>query len=720
MKKFFLTLGAATLALSSFAATRVLYEQNFETAVDAAATGWEFGGTSMTIASDEFGKFLELSLGNINGRTGVVNWGEEIFLKDGQPILEDGTYTLTFDFCLQAGSNNQYNGCLTIFTNHKGVTNQPYRNPWSPAGYWQNYLFDMSQVVDMPSQFAINGGTIVTEGEDGTKTYAIDYSDPSTLEIGAWYTVTLDVNVNDRTVEWSMNTLAGDIVKSGTLEVPETDVNGDAISMYAEGMWAMLARYNSIYRIDNIKIYFESSSDYANDPVVALTGIGKTADDELNLNLRTYTITFLDGETLHIIGTNGDTEEVEYADCEGQYQYTTTTSGTLTAWTTCGEAESEKVVTEVDCTPVKLPAVTATISSVGEGYEKSYTLTVSNTETPLQPTIFISYEFKGESGETISSTDEASGCIVSVKEPGTLTVTSQAFGYEATEATVKNNVQFETKKAWDFARMAKEEIVACGFPAEFTVLNTGNMSGFNSWSGRKRLYYNLEGSESVNDEGKTVYTAVYPFGFIAEDNTTNVIEYSVIDRSAIATTAKGDYFEGLTIFPDRGKVAEGGLPNVGMIYRVGLYNDQTTNNNNNVVVNDLDKTDFVVVNYINNYGGNSNHPVVATDEDYYAVLAGDNAVYSVAKDGVEIMEGEGDAATGTGLYSVTHALYRIDTAITKITVFKQVGGGSAVEEINAAEIEGDGYYYTIDGIRLSEPTRPGLYIHNGKKIIIKK
>lgn len=43
---------------------------------------------------------------------------------------------------------------------------------------------------------------------------------------------------------------------------------------------------------------------------------------------------------------------------------------------------------------------------------------------------------------------------------------------------------------------------------------------------------------------------------------------------------------------------------------------------------------------------------------------------------------------------------------------------TGVEEIAIESVE-DPYYYSIDGVRIAEPTRPGLYIHNGKKIIIK-
>ncbi len=37
--------------------------------------------------------------------------------------------------------------------------------------------------------------------------------------------------------------------------------------------------------------------------------------------------------------------------------------------------------------------------------------------------------------------------------------------------------------------------------------------------------------------------------------------------------------------------------------------------------------------------------------------------------------------------------------------------------IDAAE--GDDVWYTIQGIRVAEPSAPGVYIHNGKKVLVK-
>ena len=44
--------------------------------------------------------------------------------------------------------------------------------------------------------------------------------------------------------------------------------------------------------------------------------------------------------------------------------------------------------------------------------------------------------------------------------------------------------------------------------------------------------------------------------------------------------------------------------------------------------------------------------------------------------------------------------------------------GTAVDEIMAAG-QDNGAWYTIDGRRVAAPTQRGIYIHNGKKYIVK-
>lgn len=713
MKKILLTMAATAMCATSFAGTRVLYSQTFDQADDAAATGWTYGGGSMTIASDEWGKFLELSLGQNNGRSGQVTWGKEIFYdaEGNSYIGEDGKYQMQFDFSIKTMSNNQYNSEITVFTNHAPIANNTYRTPWSkPLGPWDNFVFDLSQcntAADADMLATINAPLKATTADDGTVTYSIDTAESYTLPTGSWFTVKLDVDVNTREVEYTVTDLSGTELTSGTMTVPEKNVaaaeDEEPISMLAEGIFVLTARYQTTMDFDNISISVETIGDVANPPKLALTRLGKNADDELDLKLRAYTINFLESETLHLIGTDGAETTVEWSECDGAYIYETTTSGTLKAWTTSGEATSEIVTETVDCTPVALPAATATISSVAAGYGKSYTLTISNAEVPLQPTIFLDYKFVGTSGKEISGEDVASGYVVTVDEEGVLYVTSKAFGYQQTEMSVKNNIEFAVKNTYDFARLTQEEAKAVGFTT-WQVLNSGSTSGFSNWTARKRLYYQLAGSEHENEEGTIVYDNVYPFGFISEDNTENVINYSEIgvEGDDLGINVAGyELFPGIRVYAGH---------NVTLLEHIGVINNATSGGNNkNIEVLGLDETDFVVANTIGSYGSNSKHPICKDNAEYYAQLAGDDNVYSVAAVGTL------DETTNT--YTVTVPVYRIDTACTKVTVFKQLG--DAVEGIEAEEVAGDNYYYTIDGIRLDQPNRPGLYIHNGKKIIVK-
>lgn len=670
-------------------ARRYLYEQTFDYVWqnnhNIDEINWSFGGSSMSIESDQWGKFLCLSLGQSNGRSGQTTWGTDIFFNEGESLLEDGTYSLQFEFCIARGSTNQYNSEFTVFTNHAPLINQCYRTPWNPVTCWDNYIFDMSQVKDKPYQFAVNGSTVETVGSDGTVTYSIDYSDPTSFEPGEWYRVNLYVDTVSREVEYSVGTLDGTNVKSGSLIVPATNVNGEEIGMLAEGLFVMMARYMSEYYIDNIKIFTEMSEEFANAPTIGLFSIGQTSDEQLNLNERQYAIHFHEGETLHLVGTNGEETVVEYAECDGKWIYETNKSGVLKAWTTFGTASSKVVEMYVECTPVVLPDASATVTSVSDGFGKTYTLSVSNVDVPLHPYIFINYEFNGINGEYIKEEGMASGVTLTVTQPGTLNITTEAFGYESKTVTILNNSEYGVKKVWDFARMSENEIRNAGFPS-FSILNSPNTSGFNSWTARKRLYYYLSGSEHMDDEGNIVYDAIYPFGFISEDNTTNVIKYSVIENESKEgkDAVRDEIFEGLTIFP---KKKNAGHPNVGIMYHIGLYNDQTINNNNSIIVHDLDEEDIVILNQISSYGANSSHPVVFTDEEYYAALAGENVIYKANDYGVLDEQ--------TGKYDVDCSLYRIDTACTKITVFKHLRTIS-IEGLNPGEsFAYDGIWYTV-------------------------
>ena len=50
----------------------------------------------------------------------------------------------------------------------------------------------------------------------------------------------------------------------------------------------------------------------------------------------------------------------------------------------------------------------------------------------------------------------------------------------------------------------------------------------------------------------------------------------------------------------------------------------------------------------------------------------------------------------------------------------EVGGNTTrIDSIGTATIEGDDAWYTLSGVRVAQPVQKGIYIRNGKKIIVK-
>jgi len=661
-----LTLGAATAS----AGTKVFYQQNFETVSEAADAGWTSpslpGG--MSITSDDYGKYFQFSVGGNNGRSTYAQWGSDIY-GESAPT----TYTMVFDFCMATAPNNQYSSNIAVFTDQAPKTNSNY------ASNYSNYLIDLTMTTDANTWY-LNG--------DDTNTL--------TLTAATWYKVTLNVDATARTVDYEIITLTGENVTSGTRTVAE------GVSMYAEGLHLLASRYQSVFQIDNIKISAEIEGDFASDPTVALTRLGKDADGNLNLNLRGYTITFNEGETLYVTGTDGATESISYTDCDGSYSYETSTSGTLTAWTVSGDATSNKVETTVDCSPCVLPTPTLTVSSVTEGYGKTYTVTIDNSNTPLSPQIFYTYTFTPEGGTASAESEEnTTGSSITVTEKGTITITTKAFGYQSAVTTVSNDVSYALKEKVDFARMDPSELTAKGY-TQIEDLNSATTSGESNWTARYRLYYWDAADYTVAEDGTESGTKVYPFGYTADGSAVIHRYQAAVDETTSAVPEDATTFGSVTLWSSRLIQWNQGI---------GVLQNSTGANYNTVTISNLSQDDVVVINTIDNYGGDSNHPVCSSAEEYYAQLKGTDAVMTAAKDGT--------LDETTGKYSIAYSLYRIQTALVYVSIYgptttgiSNIKSGNGASDVNAP-------YYTIGGVKVSKPTQKGIYIHNGKKLVVK-
>lgn len=693
------------MVLSAQAYTRILFQQTFEGMTDPTTEGWtkHDDNSGLEINSDEEGSFLKVYTKG-NDRASYLYWGDAIYTdKNGDSYLEDGKYTVSFDFNYQTAANNHYNTSMTVFSGEYTLASNGHQS-WNFTGETANWLFDLTQISD--TELNATMPQFIADKDSAGK---------AGLQLDNWYTAEIIVDTQAKTADYMVYPVVGSETPfQGSYQIAET------VDIMATGLNVLIARYAAVMLIDNVTVSCESEKAVANAPVIALSRIGTEMDDatgeysKVNLNMRAYTITFPEEHTLHVKGTNGQEETIEWSDVEGAYSYETTTSGTLEAWTTLEDATSDYVTIDVDCNPCKLPKAEAAISNVEVGYAKEYTLTANNSEVPLMPTIYLAYEFTAKDGTKLSGKNLSSGAKVNLPGQGELVVTTSALGYAENTMSVENNIEYKQKSKFDFARMPIADYEAMGFK-KIDDLRSDATSGENNWTARKRLFYYDSATEVVDPAtGEKSYTAVYPFGYDAAVETACIHRYQLsvddLDNGKDSTAMPGVIFWNSTF---NSKESSAPSP-VQLMEGIGIISNSTANNNRPVKFTGLKITDFLVVNYINNYGGNSVHPIVATAEEYYAQLGGENAVIS----GREAVP-EGEAADINKEYTYTYQLYRIDTAMNCATIY-ELKDPASVTSVSADQDNNDPYYYTIDGLRLLEPTHAGLYIHNGKKVYITK
>ena len=706
MKRFYLFLLATVAMLTTAnAGTMNLVKMDFESG-DPASLGWASANlpAGMTITGDEYGNFFQFSLGASNGRSCYNIWGSDVYTDK----LPTGVYHVEFEWCYNALANNQFGTEISLFSGEAPAANNAVLNAKD------NTLFSVTESADNHNLFFVNGDT--------EKTFSVDE--------GAWFKVLVDVDVNAHKLTYQVvDQLSGqEVYAEGTREFAE-----DA-DMLISGINIYNARYQSIVQIDNLMVQVITDYDIANVPSIALTGV---YNEE-----RTYTIKFDEEETLNIKGTDGTESTISFMDCNGEYKYTTTTSGTLEAWTTSGSATSEKVPVEIECVIIPLPEASIAITNADAGFAKDLTITVDNSEVATKPTIYISYEFKDEAGNVVASAeDKFSGEVVSVDTKGTLTVQTIAIGFGTTTSTYVNDSEFEVKNLIDFQHMTGDDLTAKGFEkAEDLDLASGG--GINTWTSGNRLYYRIETGET-DDDGNPTYTDYVVWG-ASENGYTPISRYKFYQskltqeaaHTILAPFYTWYYNDGVVassvVTDEDGNVtgnavdangAEGGSvnvqvwPGIGFVFG-GIQGDTETYdpagvgygnirvNNATLGVDGLTDDEFIIVSKIGGYGNTANHPIfpVGTDpETAKADYLADN------------IGGYAEVYKGTE----TFQLYRIDTAISRVTVLTPKGGTS-IQTVGMQTVsDKNAPVYNLNGVRISGALKKGVYIKQGKKFIVK-
>ena len=718
MKKLYLALVAlVAFATTASAGHKNLYKQDFETATSPAIAGWTSPNLAggMSIQSDADGTYFQFSLGNNNNRNAVLNFnygkGADETIYDGVDVKE---YTIKFVWGLKANPNNGGNAANSKnvqFSTELAVLNDRWNS--SSKGYFINNgqyagadslrIFSITQLKGAYAE----DNTYWADNTDVTN-YAFDFyingdqNNKVTLAENGWYEIAITVNTVTRNSSYEVYDMVADaVIAKGDYAIPAN------ASVWAKGLNVLLGRYNSIAQLDDIKVQAHTDTDIANDPTIALTGVDQKK--------RTYKIFFEDseGEILNVKGTEGNTIQ----EVKSPYEYTTETSGTLEAWTELGRGESNHVKVDVVAEVIKLPAAAIDITKVNAGYVKTLKMTVDNSEVPTQPQITLTWEY---SNGDKSTGEVLSGELYNASEKGTLTVTTHAYGFGETTSTFENNTEFAVDKTIDFQHMTEADLTAKGF-AEIEELRIDKMSGEGNWTARSRMWFGIENGE-FNDNGTPKYDTHVVYGPTTNTEAEGIRRFYLKPSTLTETVAKTIFAPVYTWYTGQADpaVADGSdVAGLKMNYGIGLINTGTKTDDGTSInyaegiigIDGLTDNDYYIVYVISDYGSSSKHPIYPQG----TTVAEGKALYKAENlgDGTNVQVKRG---------AETFSLYRIDTAIARIDIFKAVADPTGIETLHYNKVVSDhnAPIYNLNGVQVNpNALQKGIYIKQGKKFIVK-
>ena len=236
------------------------------------------------------------------------------------------------------------------------------------------------------------------------------------------------------------------------------------------GFFGLLGRGSGVIQFDNLDIYDYTAVATANAPTFTLKAV--------NGANRVYTITNNNtGGTLYYT-----TAAAEDEPAVGDAAYSSTTdaskdvtfsaSGKYYAYAVLGDGTTTSTITEqtVETGEIVLPTPTYSITGLGAGYDKTYTITAPN-NVLLTPTVSLSYVFTPDGGAAQAPVNMV-GNTISATEAGTYVVTSSAAGYTSSNVTITNNKAYKLVKTIDFGAMTASDFddkwgTATGAPRDY-------------------------------------------------------------------------------------------------------------------------------------------------------------------------------------------------------------------------------------------------------------
>lgn len=274
--------------------------------------------------------------------------------------------------------------------------------------------------------------------------------------------------------------------------------------------------------------------------------------------------------------TNQNTLELEVTETTTYYVVSTN-----------GDQKSDVLTFTVEAgTEVSLATPTVTITAMGAGFTKTYSVTCDNKDVLLNPAAKLTYTFTPTAGGTAATDVEFDGTI-NATEAGTYVITASAEGYTSTTATIDNTKEYELSKAIDFAALTSEDLSANWKLKASGVKLPGND---NQW---KAYYPGVTADE-------------YYYDFSAE------------------TASETDIIDGLTVEFNK----DGKTPKIytgfGFMYPIYVLNadgsdGSTAITSGNIGVANGTADQYAVYTYINNYSKNGTKTTVLPGDQQYAL-----------------------------------------------------------------------------------------------------
>ena len=331
--------------------------------------------------------------------------------------------------------------------------------------------------------------------------------------------------------------------------------------------------------------YISSIVVYAPGTVVVQPTAAYTA-----VNGTSRTVTFTGANLAY--NTDGSDTYTNFKDGEGnnvnKAEVTVSETTTYYVVSTNGEQKSDVLQFTIEAgTELSLATPVASITKMGEGFARTYSVVCNNKDVLLTPTAKLTYDFTPSGEGEAESGVECNGTIEATAA-GTYVVTASAEGYTSTSVTIDNTKEYELTKAIDFTTLKAEDLSA-------------------NWK-KKAEGVSLPGSSSQ-------WPAKY--GDVVADK----YFYDFSAESASAT----DVLAGLNVEINKDGKAPVLFTGFGMMYPIYQMNAEGEDNTENKVaitdgklsIADGTADQVGVYTYINNYGKNGTKTtIVAGDKEF--------------------------------------------------------------------------------------------------------